>query len=141
MKIKLDLEGKIYDLATTHFSTYGQPPQTSNDEYYTSASGPNLSLTMKSNKIDQSLLDWVMNPRPALKNGKITVYDDDTNNVLKTITFQKGYCSSFSDSIDANSDNYYATASLNLVIEKLTVQLHQNRPIADRISPSSNPDA
>jgi len=129
-KIKLELEGKIYDLQTAYYSSYS-PPQPDYDGK--TISNIAVSGSIKSTKIDQNLLDWFLYVNSGIKDGKISIYNDDNESNIKVITFQRGYCSSFSESHDLRDDNSYQFASFSIVSEKVSVKMIS----AEKRNPSS----
>jgi hypothetical protein len=124
LRIRLDLEGKIYELENMTYSSY-LPTQ----GYDTTAT---LSFSIKSNRIDQVLLDWCMSTVIQPKDGKITVLNADDDTLMKTITFKKGYSTGLSESIYGNDSYNSYPLNINLTAEKITVKLEKQKPNASR---------
>jgi hypothetical protein len=121
LKIKLELDNRTYDVESLSYSTYRD-----NVHLETGGTGSvNISVGIKGNKIDQPFLDWCMGVAGTshTKDGKISIFNEDNDRMVKTITFQKAYCSSFSESLYVNDSYNNYPLNLNFVAEKIAVKL------------------
>ncbi len=123
-KIKLELDGRNYDLDNVSYSSSNYAATPENEGYKDSV---NISMSIKLNKIDQTLLDWGLNGASQRKDGKITVFDPDRDMMVKMITFKKGYCGSLSGSVYGHDDYNTYPIVLNITAEKLAVQLEKSK--------------
>ena len=121
LKIKMELDGRTYDLESLSYSTY-------RDNVHVETGGTGnitLSVGIKGNKIDQPFLDWCMGVAGSsqTKDGKITVFNEDNDRIMKTIVFQKAYCSGYSESLYVNDSYNNYPINLNFITEKISVKL------------------
>lgn len=123
-KIKLELDGRTYDLDNVNYnySNYAGAPEADGFKDYA-----NISMTIKMSKIDQKLLDWALIGSAQRRDGKITVFDPERDMMFKVIVFTKGYCSSVNGSVYAHDDYNTYPMVLSVSAEKLTIQLEKSQ--------------
>lgn len=93
VKIKLVLGNKTYYLQN-YSIIYSRIDKTKNDATSSNVFGgtypyqkSNISVNLRSSKIDQELLDWILSAEQQTKDGQIIVTDGESGKTLKTITF------------------------------------------------------
>jgi hypothetical protein len=137
MKIKLELDGRTYLLQSTSYSFYPPPPTNPGDDYYQQQVTANLNFTLKPNRVDQFLMDWLMSPKVTLKDGKVSMLEDDTENILKQVTFQKAYPTGLSEAMDMYYDNNQ-NFNFSVNAEKISIKLFSNTASPEKRNPGPN---
>jgi hypothetical protein len=109
VKIKLILNNKTYELQGYNL-TYVRVDNSKNDVTSSNILGvyypyqkSNISLTLRSSKIDQELLNWLLSPEQQTKDGQIIVTDGDSGKTLKTVTFTGSNTASFNENSNTNN--------------------------------------
>lgn len=115
-KIKLTLGDKTYDIQLYSLSAYyadkvNDKPKTTDAalSYYSSNS---LSITLRTSKVDQALLDWMLSPEPQIKDARMVVYDGESDKVIRTLTFTGVRPGSYSENNGSNTYGYGNAGSL-----------------------------
>ncbi len=128
LKLKLELEKKTYDILSCYYSCYNTAPLPPNeepqydDEYQETQTPASISWNMKAYKIDQELLDWCTASKQSFKNGKITIFDADTNLPIRILSFENAFCASFNENFEGTYDSQQLV-SINLSAEKISVKI------------------
>ncbi|RYY07661.1 MAG: hypothetical protein EOP43_02600 [Sphingobacteriaceae bacterium] len=93
VKIKLIFNNKTYELQSYNLN-YNRVDNSKSDgainnvpAYVYPYQKSNINLNLRSSKIDQELLNWLLSPEQQTKDGQIIVTDGDTGKILKTVTF------------------------------------------------------
>ncbi|WP_299497967.1 type VI secretion system tube protein TssD [Mucilaginibacter sp.] len=73
----------------------------------------NISVTIKSSKIDQELMDWILSTDKEAKSGQIIITDGESGKTSKTITFTDLKASSY-------TENMYNNGAFNINIQPTT---------------------
>ncbi|MGI4727806.1 MAG: type VI secretion system tube protein TssD [Janthinobacterium lividum] len=109
VKIKLILGNKTYELQS-YSLTYFRPDNsktniTSNDVLtaYSPYQKSNISIMLRSSKVDQELLNWLLAPEQQSKDGQIIVSDGDSGKILKTVTFTGANTASYNENNNTNT--------------------------------------
>ncbi len=110
-KIKLEIDNKTYLLDNCHYSQYSNPEQTDTAE----ADRVNISFSIRTERLTQDLINWCEKGVKQRKNGKITIFEQEFEKLVQSLTFQQGYCSSMSTGLYYTDDlkNYIMTFSIN----------------------------
>ena len=104
IKVKLILGGKTYDLITYNLN-YSAADKSKQDIPVSPSplllnNGVNsVNVTIRSSKIDQDLMDWILSPDSNTKDGQIIITDADAGKTLKTITFSSLKPANYNESI------------------------------------------
>jgi Hemolysin coregulated protein Hcp (TssD) len=112
-KIKLILDGKTYEVQNYNLAFYAPiPDKPSTTTLYQTNS---INISIRSSKIDQDLLNWILAPDPAPKNGQIIIYDADTNKTIRTITLTGLKTGNYNENNNSNfpNNNQYTILSLH----------------------------
>jgi len=110
-KIKLILGDQTYEIQSyslSYHQTETKPAPNPITGIVGVAQTNSISVVIRTAKINQGLLDWILNPEQELRNGKIVVYDTDSGKVLKTITIT-------GLKITTYSENGNSAANINLI--------------------------
>lgn len=110
------VNGKEYEVLTCNFS-FGQ----ATDDKGRPASavhGGHISLTIVASD-DDSLLGWMIDPYKK-QDGAIVFNKIDQDSTLKEVQFKEGYCVSYSEAFNANSNNAM-TATLSISAREITM--------------------
>jgi Hemolysin coregulated protein Hcp (TssD) len=116
IKIKFEIEGKEYPLDNVNYSFVPSTP----DNIIASV---NLNASIKSQKMDQSLLDWCLRGASDRKDIKIYIYQADDDSLLKTVKFKNAMCSSFNESFYPTDGYNPYPINLSINAEDLIIEL------------------
>ena len=128
IKVKLTLAGKTYDLVS-YTLNYTAVDKSRLDAMPVNAlNNINvLSVTIKSSKIDQELIDWILSPDSFGKDGQIVITDGESGKTLKTLTFSflkpNSYTENyFSNNGNANGTILRATTAFSMHFGKVSIK-------------------
>ena len=80
--------------------------------------GGNISLTIVASD-DDALLGWMIDPYKK-QDGSISFNKIDQDSTLKEVQFKEGYCVSYAEAFNANSNNAM-TATLSISAREITM--------------------
>ncbi len=120
-KAILELEGKVYSLSSININTYNR-----GSGYDPSPNDLSVVFQVRTTKMDQFIWNWISSPDVVKKNGKIKLINIEDNTVLKTISFENGYSSSYNMNYYQNSDSN--DTSITLSASKVTIQVNSLTP-------------
>lgn len=121
-KAILELDGKVYPLSSVSVNSYNR-----GSGYDPNPSDNSLAFQIRTNKMDQHIWTWISSPEVSKKNGKIKLVHIDDNSVLKTISFENGFSSSYSMNYYQNSESN--DTSVTLFASKITIQITSAKPV------------
>lgn len=119
IKIKLEIDGKEYPLDNVNYSFVPSTPENI-------IASVSISLGIKSNKIDQSLLDWCLRGASDRKDLKVKVFHAEENYLMKTVTFKNAMCSSYNESFYPTDGYNPQPVNFSLNAEDLIIELKRN---------------
>lgn len=119
IKIKLEIDGKEYPLDNVNYSFVPSTPENI-------IASVNISIGIKSNKMDQALLDWCIKGTSDRKDMKIHVYHAEENYLMKTVTLKNAMCSSYNESLYPTDGYNPQPVNLSLSAEDLIIELKRN---------------
>lgn len=133
IKLKLTLGGKSYDLISYNLSYIASDKSKadapgSTSIITTSILAPtvnNLNVSLRTSKLDQELMDWILAPSSSEKDGQVQIIDTDAGKVLKTITFNSLKPANYSESFYNNGGinvNIQTTATFNMHFTKISIK-------------------
>jgi hypothetical protein len=109
VKIKLVFNNKTYELQAYNLN-YIRVDNSKSDVVSSNVSGyvypyqkSNINLTLRSSKIDQELLNWLLSPDQQPKDGQIIVTDGDSGKILKTVTFTGSNTANYNENNNTNN--------------------------------------
>lgn len=104
VKIKLILNGKTYELQAYNL-TYVRDDHNKSDGPFLGSSyqKSSINLTLRSSKIDQELLNWILSAQQDAKDGQIIVTDGDNGKTTKTVTFTGANTASYNENNNTNN--------------------------------------
>ncbi len=119
-KIKLILDGKTFDLQSYNLNYYVPPvdKSTTVPVYQSSA----VMVNLRSSKIDQELLDWILSPDAKPKDAQIIVYEEDTNKTVRKIILTGVKPASYTENSNLNNITNRNT-TLNLRYQSVSIKL------------------
>jgi hypothetical protein len=123
-KITLKLGDKTYDIQTYNLSfrrnrNKEKTESASIDNYNTNT----ISITIRSNKLDQEFMDWLFAENQQPKDGQIIVYDADSGKT-KTITFTGATTSSYNEGLNvANALSNSRTTIFGLRYKTVSIKI------------------
>jgi hypothetical protein len=104
-KFKLILGNKTYELQMYNLSYVPASTEKSKTEMPVNIYQSNtLNVNLRTSKIDQELMDWLLDPEQSPKDGQIIAYDADTNKPIRTITFTGAKTASYNEN---NNSGFY----------------------------------
>ncbi|MBA2613872.1 MAG: hypothetical protein H0U95_18055 [Bacteroidetes bacterium] len=115
-KAILEVEGKVYSLSSININTYNRGLG-----YDPNPNDQTILFQIRTTKMDQFIWDWINSPNITKKNGKIKLLNTDENVVIKTISFENGFSSSYNMNFYQNSDSN--DTSITLSATKITIQV------------------
>lgn len=126
VKIKLVLGDKTYELRSYSISYY-RANKVKDNSNVSSGVSPyqrnTLNVNLRSSKIDQELLNWLLSAEQQSKDGQIIVTDIDSAKTLKTVTFTGANTYSYNESNNNNSlGNNLQNASFSLNFSSIAIR-------------------
>lgn len=118
VKVRLILGGKTYDLLSYNLN-YSAADRSKTDIPVNSSplilnnTVNSINVTLRSTKIDQELMDWILSPDSNTKDGQIVITDADAGKTLKTINFSSLKPANY-------NENLYNNGGINTVIQPTT---------------------
>ncbi len=133
IKLKLTLSGKTYDLISYNLNYIAadkskQDAPGSTSIITTSILAPtvnNLNVSLRTSKLDQELMDWILTPNGSEKDGQIQIIDADAGKVLKTISFNSLKPANYTESFYNNGGinvNIQTTSTFNMHFTKISIK-------------------
>jgi len=122
-KIKLILGDKTFDIQSYSFGFY--PASNEKDKAAAANIYQNnlINVNIRVSKIDQELLDWLLNADQQPKDGQIIVYDADTNKELRKITFTGVKTGAYNENYNNTYTTNSQTTNINLRYKTISVKL------------------
>lgn len=127
-KLKLILGNKTYDISGYMFNYVYQIPvdkTNSNNGVATNIFGNqtnNINITIRSVKVNQELMDWILSAGKEPKDGQIIVTDAESGKVTRTITFTGLIATTYSENA-SNLFVNYAQNNINFGMHFKTVNI------------------
>lgn len=127
-KAKLVLGGKTYDVITYNLNFTALDKTKGTDVPLQTYPGLNvfngITLSIRSAKIDQELLDWLTSTDGAPKDGQIIITDVETGKTLKTLNLSGLRPSTYNDNYYSNVTSYgQGNTSFGLRFAKVSIKL------------------
>jgi len=125
-KARITLGGKTYDLLNYSFSFNGVDKTKLDAMPLNTTLNINiLSVGIKSSKVDQELMDWILTSGGTPKDGQIVITNSETGKTVKTITFTLLRPNTYNESFYNNNAiiNSQATAtSFSMHFDKVSIK-------------------
>lgn len=87
-KMKLILGDKTYDIQSYNLSYFpASGNKTMTETVVNTYQSSVITIGVRSSKIDQEFIDWLLKSDAQPKDGQIIIYDADTKKTLRTISF------------------------------------------------------
>jgi len=115
------LDGKTFDLQSYNLNYYVPIPDKalSTPVYQYSA----LMVTIRSSKIDQELLDWILSTDAKPLNAEIIVYEEDTNKPARKIRLTGVKPASYTETSNLNNLTNNRNTTINLRYQSVSIKL------------------
>jgi Hemolysin coregulated protein Hcp (TssD) len=117
IKIKFEIDKTVYQIDNINYS---YSPSTL-DNIIASVS---LNISIKSQKMDQLLLDWCLSGSEQ-KDIKVSIFHADENYLMKTIAFKNAKCISFNESFYPTDGYNPYPINISIVAEDVSVELNR----------------
>lgn len=124
IKIKMTLGNKTYDLQSYSLNFYRPektPAETPSSIYGNLSS--TITISIRSSKIDQELLDWMLAPEAIGKDGQIVVSDAESGKVLRTVTFTGVKTANYNENIMTNNYGINNLQNTNFSLRYKTINV------------------
>lgn len=128
VKITLVLDDKTYEIASYSLNyiskdktaTPAIPAPVNPLPYYNSVN--NLGVTIRTSKIDQALLDWILSADRVAKEGKIIIVDSESGKT-KTLTLKSIKPAGYTESFYNGSTAFPTMTTFNMHFEQISIKL------------------